>query len=204
VVHTAAVDSAWISFRIFFFAPAGPHRVRSARRDFASRMMDDDFIFIFNGLTGAPGEIRTPDPQIRSRDGRFDTQENSCKPALNGPVAHQRLKQGVANRRDGPPDPKTETPAAPASANEGNSKSFSKRFPTTRDAAPQAFRGRRREDVALVRAWGRSIYAEQEQVGTVHPIDCGWLAEDADGYLIGIFAEELIAVRAVLDGRGWS
>ena len=95
-----------------------------------------------------------------------------------------------------------ETPAAPASANGGNSKPSSTGFSSTiRAPLPQAFRGRRREDVALVRAWGRGIYAGREQVGTVHPTDLGWLAEAADGQVIGVFAKELTAVRAVLDGR---
>jgi hypothetical protein len=57
----------------------------------------------------------------------------------------------------------------------------------------------RREDMALVRAWGRSVYADRERVGVVHPTDSGWLAEDAAGRIVGTFGREQRAVFAVLD-----
>ena len=48
------------------FGPAGPHWVRSGRAIRLKNQRFDDFVFNFSKITGAPEEIRTPDPQIRS------------------------------------------------------------------------------------------------------------------------------------------
>ena len=48
--------------------------------------------------SGAPEEIRTPDPQIRSLDGCSDSKGNSRKPLPWRPKEYQRVAIGVANR----------------------------------------------------------------------------------------------------------
>jgi hypothetical protein len=59
----------------------------------------------------------------------------------------------------------------------------------------------RREDIALVRAFRRSVFFDRARIGAVHRIaDEVWLAEDASGRLMGSFSEEKAAVRALLDG----
>jgi hypothetical protein len=65
-------------------------------------------------------------------------------------------------------------------------------------AGPQRKSTRRREDLALVRAFGRTVYRERERAGTIHKGDKGWIAE-AGGRLLGSFHRELGAVHAVLD-----
>jgi hypothetical protein len=57
---------------------------------------------------------------------------------------------------------------------------------------------RRREDLALVAAWARAVYDGRTLRGHVHPCDRGWLAERADGRILGTYAKEQLAVRAVL------
>jgi hypothetical protein len=78
----------------------------------------------------------------------------------------------------------------------------------------------RREIRALVKAWSRSVFADRERVGAVHradpivatsrqfetlgswgtaPHSADWLAVDANGRIIGAFAEEATAVHAVLN-----
>jgi hypothetical protein len=60
----------------------------------------------------------------------------------------------------------------------------------------------RREDIALIKAWGHAVYSGREQRGNVYPEESGeWLAEDADGKLLGSFKTERRAVAAILAGR---
>jgi hypothetical protein len=55
------------------------------------------------------------------------------------------------------------------------------------------------ENLALVRAWGRSLYADRVRVGAVHRADDGWIAEDAAGRIVGTYEREKSAVSALLD-----
>ncbi|MGA7451751.1 MAG: hypothetical protein WBW73_10940, partial [Rhodoplanes sp.] len=66
----------------------------------------------------APEEIRTPDPQIRSRDREVDSKGLSRKPNKNRDFIDQRVIPRVANRGNGPPDPENRSPAP--SSGEGN------------------------------------------------------------------------------------
>jgi len=64
----------------------------------------------------------------------------------------------------------------------------------------------RRENVALIKAWGHAVYSGRLLRGTVTPCESGdWLAENADGQIIGTRRTEKLAVAAVLgsySGRG--
>ena len=68
------------------FGPAGPHWVRSGRAIRLKNQRFDDFVFNFSKITGAPEEIRTPDPQIRSLVFSAKTGENPRKTALAKPL----------------------------------------------------------------------------------------------------------------------
>ena len=54
---------------------------------------------------GAPEEIRTPDPQIRSRDRSFESKGLSCKPNANPAKKDQSVTTRFANRGSGPQNP---------------------------------------------------------------------------------------------------
>jgi len=58
---------------------------------------------------------------------------------------------------------------------------------------------RRRADLALLAAWARAVWDDSTFLGRVHRTDAGWLAENADGRMLGSYPSERIAVRAVLD-----
>ena len=45
-------------------------------------------------------------------------------------------------------------------------------------------------DLALVRAWGRSVYADRERVGAVHPTDSISSSDDAGGRIVGSCGKE--------------
>lgn len=89
------------------------------------------------GLTGAPEEIRTPDPQIRSLTGCVENEQNSSKPPNFAALTYQRLRIGVANQNGPPPDPEKEGPSEPASSPEANTNSIRIRKNTTARAATQ-------------------------------------------------------------------
>ena len=57
----------------------------------------------------------------------------------------------------------------------------------------------RRTDAILVAAFARAVYDGRTLRGHVHAADHGWLAEGADGSLLGTFPTQQTAVRAVLD-----
>ncbi len=52
---------------------------------------------------------------------------------------------------------------------------------------------------ALVAVWSRRIFRDRELCGRIHPVEDGWLAEDARGRIIGTFGNEKRAVGALLD-----
>jgi|HubBroStandDraft_6_1064221.scaffolds.fasta_scaffold4432656_2 hypothetical protein len=57
----------------------------------------------------------------------------------------------------------------------------------------------RRENIALIKAWGHAVYSGREQRGNVYPCDSGeWLAETEAGQVLGTFRNEKAAVAAVL------
>ena len=61
---------------------------------------------------------------------------------------------------------------------------------------------RRREDVALIGAWARSVFDDRRGLlGRVHRTDAGWLAESADGQMLGSYPAERLAVVAILDAQ---
>ena len=71
---------------------------------------------------GAPEEIRTPDPQIRSLRPVVEFSRLRCKPTPKPATDNQSVSHRFANRRDGkpkaaPPDPEKTKPAATAIAN---------------------------------------------------------------------------------------
>jgi hypothetical protein len=82
---------------------------------------------------GAPEEIRTPDPQIRSLDACFEIKEENCKLRLIRVKGGQWVSSPSANRkshaREGPPGQKR-SPASPASENGANRVRCSKRKST--------------------------------------------------------------------------
>ena len=51
-----------------------------------------------NELAGAPGRIRTSDPQIRSLDHCIDLVRFFCKPDTKGGIAHQYVSWPIANQ----------------------------------------------------------------------------------------------------------
>ena len=56
------------------------------------------------------------------------------------------------------------------------------------------------ENRALVNTWSRRVYRDGEFVGRVHPTDDQqWLAESADGQMLGSYPAERLAVVAILD-----
>jgi len=58
----------------------------------------------------------------------------------------------------------------------------------------------RRENIALIRAFRRSVFADRERVGEVHRVaDREHLAVAATGQIIGTFETEKRAVGALLD-----
>jgi hypothetical protein len=61
---------------------------------------------------GAPEEIRTPDPQIRSLDPFVDPTSFSCKPDSNSALTLQGVRSPSANRFD----PIEAAPATPIAA----------------------------------------------------------------------------------------
>src|SRR4051794_27251534 len=58
---------------------------------------------------GAPEEIRTPDPQIRSLRQNAEIARDSCKPACFEDTTDQRVRCACANRQR-PPDPPASSP----------------------------------------------------------------------------------------------
>ena len=58
---------------------------------------------------------------------------------------------------------------------------------------------RRRADLALVAAWARAVWDNSTFRGRVHRNDAGWLAESADGRMLGTYPTERAAVHAVLE-----
>jgi hypothetical protein len=52
---------------------------------------------------GAPGEIRTPDPQIRSLGPDIDFIQLLCKPDAERPLVHQGVTSGDANQKSSDP-----------------------------------------------------------------------------------------------------
>ena len=50
-------------------------------------------------MSGAPEEIRTPDPQIRSLEPSLDSVGLLSKPALKQPITDQYVSDGVANQK---------------------------------------------------------------------------------------------------------
>ncbi|MBR1277471.1 hypothetical protein [Bradyrhizobium sp. AUGA SZCCT0283] len=56
-------------------------------------------------IDGAPEEIRTPDPQIRSLKWRVDSPQHFCKPGPKPYTAHQRVAPAVANQKHAPDKP---------------------------------------------------------------------------------------------------
>jgi hypothetical protein len=63
-------------------------------------------------ISGAPEEIRTPDPQIRSLDPFVDPTSFSCKPDSNSALTLQGVRSPSANRFD----PIEAAPATPIAA----------------------------------------------------------------------------------------
>ena len=59
----------------------------------------------------------------------------------------------------------------------------------------------RRVDRALISVWSRRIFRDRELCGRIHPVEGGWVAEDAAGRVIGTFGNEKCAVAAVLDAQ---
>ena len=57
-----------------------------------------------------------------------------------------------------------------------------------------------RVDRALTNAFARRVFAGDTFAGRVHKVEDGFLAESRDGRLLGRFAREQNAVRAVLAG----
>jgi hypothetical protein len=70
--------------------------------------------------TGAPEEIRTPDPQIRSLGECVDLTRISCKPGQKPPIARQLVSCRFANRASRSPfqtgDPENRSPGAAGTA----------------------------------------------------------------------------------------
>ena len=60
---------------------------------------------------GAPGKIRTPDPQIRRQGLTVDNAGFFCKPGQNRPIAHQYVSGLAANQN---PHPELTNPGRPA------------------------------------------------------------------------------------------
>jgi endogenous inhibitor of DNA gyrase (YacG/DUF329 family) len=71
-------------------------------------------------INGAPEEIRTPDPQIRSLNSRLDSAAKNCKPKPFRPECDQGLSRPIANRNQdtcgGPPGSKELSPTSRARA----------------------------------------------------------------------------------------
>jgi hypothetical protein len=67
---------------------------------------------------GAPEEIRTPDPQIRSLNFKLDSAAKNCKPKRFRPECDQGLSSPIANRnqdtRGAPPGAKKRSPTSAA------------------------------------------------------------------------------------------
>jgi hypothetical protein len=63
----------------------------------------------------------------------------------------------------------------------------------------RALAKRRRDDLALVAAFGRAVYDGRELRGNIHRTDEGWIAQDSNGRLSGVHASALAAARAVLE-----
>jgi hypothetical protein len=70
---------------------------------------------------GAPEEIRTPDPQIRSLRQNAEIARDSCKPASFEDTTDQRVRCACANR-ERPPDPPASSPGPVRAGTGANSK----------------------------------------------------------------------------------
>ena len=58
-------------------------------------------------LGGAPGRIRTSDPQIRSLSPSAENSADFCKPDAFRPLSRQRVKPAFANRKRAPASPRS-------------------------------------------------------------------------------------------------
>jgi hypothetical protein len=81
------------------------------------------------------------------------------------------------------------TRAAPARAGSGP-------FHVTPPAAP------RDEDVVAIRAWGKPVLLDEEEIGFVAVCDRGWGAFALDGSLFSTHRAEHLAVQAVKSHAG--
>lgn len=116
---------------------------------------------------GAPEEIRTPDPQIRSRTGEIESKGLSCKPAENQTIIDQRVRRSCANPQSGPPNLQNDS-AADAGHVDGakrNSKRIDDRVYARGGNNPQA------EKRIVVASWPRNA-REQIEVALDQYQDC--------------------------------
>jgi hypothetical protein len=95
------------------FAQRSCFHLASTAKAHGSNFQDDlEEIDQVQRLTGAPEEIRTPDPQIRSLDPFVDPTSFSCKPGSNSALTLQGVRSPSANRFD----PIEAAPATPIAA----------------------------------------------------------------------------------------
>jgi hypothetical protein len=148
---------------------------------------------------GAPEEIRTPDPQIRSLAARLDVQAENCKPRPKPPKRAQGVRARSANRKKpsgvDPHRPQKRSPTLAANKRRANRlNKCSKRKSTA--ARPNA------QGPARHFYW---IADGQTNIGFVEQVGKSYRAIGADEKELGTFNSLKSAADAVserIDRRG--